>query len=193
MILLRKFSYRFERNWTPKRHLQYELREYFQIARHWATSAAEWQSRPWGVGNFPFQPRSSVTDSILGTIGQGGGRFDIYQSRCAEIRKILKIFPKILLSPTLWRECITGNKDWGNQDVILRMEQAFDLSQRGPPEDLEFILRGNPGDADVKLVRMGEVQMIELRVALEKGCNLDLVRLKGGLIESINEDVAIFA
>jgi hypothetical protein len=40
---------------------------------------------------------------------------------------------------------------------------------------------------------MGEVQMIELRVALEKGCNLDLVRLKGGLIESINEDVAIFA
>ena len=183
MILLREFRYHFDRNWTSKRDLQYEMGEYFKIACHWVN---DWGLRPWGLSNLPLRPRSSATDSILQT-KHSKAKFDIYQSHCAKLRKVLKIFPDILLVPRLWREYIADETEMPIEAVRSRMAH---LSLR-PPEYLELIFRNDPYHADVKLMKVTEVQPAELQVYLEMKSKLDLVRIKGDVAEIIAEDKTI--
>jgi hypothetical protein len=185
MILLEEFRYRFDRNWTPKGDLMDETRKYCRIATSWVTSQTIWQSRPWSLGNFPPQPRSSAADPLShGRTTDDMVEFDIYQSCCTRLRRILKVCPAALSSPALWQKCFSTILESNAQEMEATMKEHEPIFLGEPPQDdFEFVLRRDVGGSEVQLIGVGNVPIRDLADCIAQNCNLDTVCIKADLIE----------
>jgi hypothetical protein len=66
--------------------------------------------------------------------------FDMYQSRCTRLRRILKVCPAALSSPALWHKCFSTILESNAQEMDLTMKEQEPIFLREPPQDdLEFV------------------------------------------------------
>ena len=156
--LFREFRYRFDPRWSPEKSAEDNLREYIHFARPWARKSC-WMERPWRIKNFPQQPRTRFMFPNCTTLAErlNDHNFQYYQFLSAKIRALLKAFPDILRSPSVWRQCMI------NQMRDISIKEAVKIALLGRSswqepvlEDFEFRIQKEDDDLDVQFVRRGK-------------------------------------
>ena len=125
MILLREFRYR--STGTGHRKAIFWMRRENTVGFNRQTS---WQSRPWRLSNFPPQPRSLAAEPLSHGRSYDMVDFDIYQSRCTRLRRILKVCPAALSSPALWQKCFSTILESNAQEMDLTRNRSFSESHK---------------------------------------------------------------
>jgi hypothetical protein len=102
--------------------------------------------------------------------------FDLYQSSCTRLRRILKVCPAALSLPALWQKCLSTILESNAQEmdrIIKEQEQIFLCEP--PQDDLEFVLRRDVGASEVQLIGAGNVSIRDVADCIAQNCNLDTV------------------
>lgn len=157
LILLWSFRYQFDPHWTPRDSIEEEVLEYTKLAQSWI-HVSQWQDRPWGIKNFPFQPQicmlvaSNGSGSIKAETKQA---FQSYRHQCRKLRALLKVSPESLRFPRLWRKHHLAEFGLG---------EVQDLDVSDPCQSGESILNRPTGQhsEEVSLISVGEETNINI-------------------------------
>ena len=111
MILFNEFMYQFGRSFRYATTPEEDFKRYVLVARYWACHGP-WGERPWGKRKFPLPPHSTDSEFM---VSEGRSQekmtlqtpaYRLYQRRCEMIRTFFRLFPKILCSPSTWKQCV---------------------------------------------------------------------------------------
>ena len=156
LLLLREFRYRFDPNWRPEACYDRKLEEYIQFVTPWADSG-KWNDRPWAMQNFPKPPRFTFVAPNLRSLSEWKKDcfYRAYQSICAKIRALCKIFPQILRAPEVWRRCMMVSHRHSTlaEDVKIALEKEG--WRESPQKDCKFQIQNRDGEYDVEFVGRG--------------------------------------